>query len=126
MYEISVAGTFNATHALKLADGTREPLHGHDWQVSVDLAAEALDSVGFVADFCEVQRVLNAALGELHHQDLNSHPWFRECNPSAENVARVIYEKLRAAPAWGPRVRRVSVVEAPGCSARFVVRGGKT
>ena len=33
MFALSIRSTFCATHQLRLADGTFEPFHGHDWVV---------------------------------------------------------------------------------------------
>ena len=44
MYEISVAGKFMAVHQLRLADGTLEVPHEHEWHVLVTFAGPTLDS----------------------------------------------------------------------------------
>ncbi len=45
MHEITVSRQFTAAHALRLADGTREPVHEHDWDVRVTVAADELDAI---------------------------------------------------------------------------------
>ncbi|MEE9296794.1 MAG: 6-carboxytetrahydropterin synthase [Phycisphaerae bacterium] len=120
MYEIVVDGSFCATHALRLPGGETEPLHGHDWRVSVCLAAETLDHTGFVADFEDVQRRLNALTGELHHTCLNDHSWLAGVNPTAENLARVVFERLSCVTPLGDALLSVTIVETPGCRARYV------
>jgi 6-pyruvoyltetrahydropterin/6-carboxytetrahydropterin synthase len=57
MYEITVDRTFCAAHALMIS-GQREPLHGHNWHVTVTIAGEVLDDDGLLCDFHTVGRVL--------------------------------------------------------------------
>lgn len=120
MYEIVVESSFCATHALRLADGSTESVHGHDWRVTAVLAAPELDECGFVADFEDVGAALGEITQALHHADLNNHPWFLEVNPTAERVARVVFDRLGGKTSWGSAVASVSVTEAPGCMARYL------
>ncbi len=120
MYEITVEGRFCATHALRLANGTREPVHGHDWIVAVRLMREVLDESGFVADFDDVRGALDKLTHQLHHTHLNDHPWFCEINPSAENVAGRIFAGLVVSADWGVSLKSVSVDESPGCRATYI------
>lgn len=117
MYSIVVEGTFCATHRLRLADGTHEPLHGHDWKVRAFFRRQTLDDLGLVVDFHEAQARLGDVLAELHQKDLNTAAGFTTCNPTAEVVARTILERLRARGL--PTLFRVEVTEAPGCVAVF-------
>ena len=120
MYEIIVDGSFSATHALRMPGGATEPLHGHDWKVSVCLSRETLDDSGFVADFEDVQRALTELTDELHHTCLNDHPLLAGLNPTTEVVARAIFERLRDNSSLSQEISSVSITEAPGCRARYV------
>ncbi len=126
MYEITVEGGFCAIHRLRYAEDVWEPLHGHDWLVTVSLRSSELDGQGLVADFTEVEEQLKVITDELHHANLNDHEWFRGQNPSAERVARVVYERLAASPRWGHQLHAVRVVEAVGCSACYVAEHATT
>lgn len=120
MYEIAIEGGFSATHRLTFADGSTEALHGHDWKVSASLAAEELDEVGIVADFTVVRARLDELTSRLHHTHLNDHPWFSGVSPTAERVARTVFDRLSHDDGFGRCVRSVEVTEAPGCTARYV------
>jgi len=50
---------------------------------------------------------------------LNEISYFRQNNPSAENVARYIYEKLRAKLPEGVKLQNIRVVEEPGLRGKF-------
>lgn len=119
MYEIIVEGSFCATHALRSPGAVDEPVHGHDWHVTVRLAADTLDAAGCVADFHDVQGVLDRITRGLNHTHLNEHPWLAGENPTAEKLARVVFDRLAQTPSWGDKVSGVTVTEAPGCAARY-------
>jgi len=117
MYTVIVETSFTADHSVRLADGTVEPSHGHDWVVRAHFAREDLDSAGMVVDFGRAREALGAAAGLLHDTDLNSHPFLGGVNPTAENVARCFFDELRRR--GFETVRAVHVTEAPGCVAVF-------
>ncbi len=47
-------------------------------------------------DFVELKKVVHAVLDRLDHQWLNEFPPFDKINPSAENIAKYIFEEVRA------------------------------
>ena len=95
MFEITTTRSFSAAHALRLYDGSVEPLHGHNWRVKVTVAASRLDAIGVVMDFHELERLVDAILAPLHNRHLNDvEPFTGELNPSAENVALHIGRSL--------------------------------
>jgi hypothetical protein len=82
-FEVTTLRTFSASHQLKLYDGSLEPLHGHNWQVRVAVAAQTLDSIGVVIDFHELERLLDVLVSPMHNRHLNELSAFRTVNPSA-------------------------------------------
>jgi 6-pyruvoyltetrahydropterin/6-carboxytetrahydropterin synthase len=109
-FEISTTRQFSAAHALRLYDGSLEPVHGHNWRVKVTVSAARLDAIGIVMDFHELERLVDAIIAPLHNRHLNETPPFmRELNPSAENVALHVGRSLRL-PA-GPNAVRLVCVE---------------
>ena len=94
-FQIVTRRTFSAAHALKLYDGSMEPVHGHNWRVLVKVSAGQLDSMGVVMDFHELERLLDGIIGPLHNRHLNETAPFAKRNPSAENVAAYIGEELK-------------------------------
>ncbi|MDH3584433.1 MAG: 6-carboxytetrahydropterin synthase [Phycisphaerae bacterium] len=119
MYELNVERHFRAAHALRLYDGSREPLHEHAWKVVVDVAADQLDQIELVMDFHELQGIIDRALGPLEGRNLNNLDVFKTVNPSAERVAEHIYRAIAAELPASVRLSRVTVTEAPGCRASF-------
>jgi 6-pyruvoyltetrahydropterin/6-carboxytetrahydropterin synthase len=116
-FEITTRRVFSAAHQLKLYDGSLEPLHGHNWVVRVTVGAEKLDAIGVVMDFHELDRQVEGILAGWHNRHLNEVAEFGVLNPSTENVAVVVAEKLKL-PA-GVKVVRVEVWETEGNSAVY-------
>jgi 6-pyruvoyltetrahydropterin/6-carboxytetrahydropterin synthase len=94
MYEIKVKGTFSSAHNLRSYKGKCEKLHGHNWIVEASVASDGLDKGGMVLDFSVLKKMLGAILEELDHTYLNEHPYFKKNNPSSENMAKYIYDRL--------------------------------
>jgi len=125
MYEITIQRVFAAAHAIRLPDGALEPVHGHNWNVEVTVAASELDSIETVMDFHDLDRMADGLIDQVHNRHLNEVPPFAgpdgalRINTTAERVAWWFATEIaRQLPA---RVRLVcaSVSEAPGCIARY-------
>ena len=95
MFEITIEETFAAGHALRNYHGKCENVHGHNYRCQLTLAGEQLDQTGLLMDFVELKRVLLSVIDRLDHQWLNDYPPFDVLNPSAENIAKYIYDEVR-------------------------------
>ena len=60
---------FASAHFLIFANGRREPLHGHNYQVSVALEGE-LDQSGVVLDFITFKPMVKQVCDDLDHRTL--------------------------------------------------------
>ncbi|MBL0056186.1 MAG: 6-carboxytetrahydropterin synthase [Chitinophagaceae bacterium] len=71
--------------------------HGHNYELVVRLTGTPDPETGFVYDLKVLSDLVREKVTErLDHKNLNLDlPEFRELNPTAENIARVIYEILR-------------------------------
>jgi 6-pyruvoyltetrahydropterin/6-carboxytetrahydropterin synthase len=121
MYELKIVTDFSAAHRLNNFYGKCESLHGHNWKVEVFLRGDRLDEAGLVKDFGVVKAKAREVLGELDHKFLNDLPAFREQNPSSENLARYLFERLVAAlNDDNVQINRVSVWESDtSCASYF-------
>ena len=95
MFEVAVEHTFAAGHALRNYRGKCENVHGHNYRVQVVVRGEKLDQAGMLADFVELKRLLRAISEPLDHVFLNDIDPFDKVNPSAENMALYICEKMQ-------------------------------
>lgn len=121
MFEIVVESEFSAAHALTIA-GQREMLHGHDWRVTLTLEGERLDPDGLLCDFHTVQNTLRELTDRFHNRNLNDTAPFDRVNPSAEQVAKFIGDRMVSfVSEFAPhaRVAMVTVTEAPRCKAAY-------
>lgn len=119
-YELTVKGHFDAAHHLYGYPGECRELHGHTWDVEVTVAAAQLDEIGIVYDFKSLKRDLAAVIDDYDHVLINQVPPFDETSPTAENLARVICERLQGVVDPRVRVIEVAVWESP--IARLVYR----
>jgi 6-pyruvoyltetrahydropterin/6-carboxytetrahydropterin synthase len=93
VYEVSVDETFAAAHNLRGYNGECEDLHGHNYKVRVTLSGKELDSTGLLYDFVRLKQAIQGVIRSLDHKYLNELPPFDALNPSAENLARYIYDE---------------------------------
>jgi 6-pyruvoyltetrahydropterin/6-carboxytetrahydropterin synthase len=96
MYEIHVDKTFAAAHYLRGYEGECSNLHGHNWKVTAVLAADFTDETGISIDFKTISALLEVILKDFDHKNLNDIKEFEIINPSAELIAKNIFEKLSA------------------------------
>lgn len=119
MYALKIERRFFASHALRLYDGSLEPLHAHDWVVEAAVRAGKLDAIGVVMDFHELERIVAAGLEPLRGVNLNECAAFAGVNPTAECVAEHIYGVVAAKLPVGVELVGVTVTESPGCEAMY-------
>ena len=118
MYEVCVRRHFDAAHALRGYQGRCENLHGHRYEVVACAQSDTLNDIGLALDFTEFKRVLDGILERFDHHNLNDTPPFDDINPSAENIARTIYQALQAALP-GIRLAYVQAYESPDAWATY-------
>ncbi len=82
---------FDAAHHLTKYNGKCERPHGHTYQLVVKLKGTP-DEEDMIYDFVALKRIIkDNILVEFDHNDLNT---FMD-NPSAENIALYIWDKLK-------------------------------
>ena len=96
MYEILIKSDFSGAHNLRGYRGRCEQLHGHNWKIEARFEKDTLDDIGMLADFKVLKSKLKTILKKLDHTYLNRLGAFKRKNPSAENIARFIFEELKS------------------------------
>lgn len=111
MYRVTEELRFCYGHRLMEYEGPCARLHGHNARVEVELSSRTLNRLGFVADFYDVERAardwLMATFDHrlLLRDDDPVIPHLRAAgeafvalpfNPSAENLARMVFDRLKA------------------------------
>jgi len=97
MYYVSIETHFSAAHRLRNYKGLCENLHGHNWKVEATVSSDTLDDAGMVIDFNVLKQITKAIVDHLDHQYLNELAPFKEINPSSENLAAYIFDRLSSA-----------------------------
>jgi 6-pyruvoyltetrahydropterin/6-carboxytetrahydropterin synthase len=114
VYQIAVEQEFDAAHALREYHGRCEALHGHTFKAVATVKAGKLNDIGLAYDFTDLKRALNEVISRFDHANLTEVPPFDKINPSSENLARTIFEGLKARLAGEPvTLTTVEVWESP-------------
>ncbi len=115
MYLISVTTHFDAAHHLPGYDGPCGNVHGHRWEVKACWQTNEIDEkTGMCFDFKDLKNVLNKAVEDFDHADLNKF----DQNPTAENTVKNIYEWLQQHN-FGDKLQWVMLAESPGCEVTY-------
>lgn len=108
--KVSRRAHFNAAHRLYRPDWSNEKndavfgkcnnpnFHGHNYELIVSVSGEIDPLTGFVMDMKLLKDLIKSEIEEaLDHKNLNLEvPEFKDLNPTAENIAVVIWNKLRS------------------------------
>jgi 6-pyruvoyltetrahydropterin/6-carboxytetrahydropterin synthase len=118
-------------HRLLNYQGKCRHLHGHNGKALITIENERLDPLGMVVDFSEIKRIMQTWIDEkldhkmlLHRDDpilpalqaLREPLFLMEVNPTAENIAKLIYEETKR---HGFPVVEVSLWETPNSYATY-------
>src|SRR3954447_24253047 len=108
MYRVTREIAFCYGHRLLNYAGKCQHLHGHNGRAVIVLEAETLDARGMLVDFVEIKQKVQRWIDEnLDHNMLlcrddpilpvlierGERVFVMEANPTAENIARLIYER---------------------------------
>lgn len=106
---VSRKAHFNAAHRLYRSDWTDEKndavfgkcnnpnYHGHNYELIVSVTGKIDKETGFVIDMKVLKEIIKTEVEDaFDHKNLNLEvPEFKNLNPTAENIAVVIYNKLK-------------------------------
>ncbi len=133
MYRVTQEIDFCYGHRLLNYNGRCRSLHGHNGKAVVVLEGDKLDETGMLVDFTEIKRRISTWVDQhLDHQMILCErdpllPILRQMdqpvfvipeNPTAENIARLIYDRAKEE---GLPILEVELWETP--RARAVYRG---
>ena len=131
VYRVTRQIEFCYGHRLLDYEGKCRHLHGHNGLAVIVLEGGTLDGRGMLVDFGDIKRTVQRWIDEnLDHNMLLRHDdpilpdlqargervFVMEVNPTAENIARLIFEQTAAA---GLPVLEVVLWETPNCNAAY-------
>ncbi|MCP4115240.1 MAG: 6-carboxytetrahydropterin synthase QueD [Desulfobacteraceae bacterium] len=123
MFELKVKTDFAAAHRLTMVGEKCENLHGHNWNIEVYVAGDKLNPAGVLVDFGDIKRYVREIMKDLDHKYLNEHEAFSHVQPSSEQIAIYIADRLQGfldkmnEPV---RVSRVSAWESANACATYI------
>jgi 6-pyruvoyltetrahydropterin/6-carboxytetrahydropterin synthase len=95
MFEVMIERNFSSAHQLRGYRGKCENLHGHNYKIEIYARGRELNNIGLLVDFVELKDAADEVVQYLDHRNINELPPFDvELNPSAENLARFILERI--------------------------------
>jgi 6-pyruvoyltetrahydropterin/6-carboxytetrahydropterin synthase len=131
MYSVTKRIEFCYGHRLLDYDGICKHPHGHNGLVEVEVRSSQLDKRNMVCDFSDIKRVVKGWIDrDLDHkmllrrddplvkalQQLGEPVYLCESNPTAEHIAKIIYQH---AAGEGLPVVRVRLWETPTSFAEY-------
>lgn len=102
---------FSASHELRDYPGDCARIHGHNWGVSAVVAVQDIGELGMGVDFRVLRERLDKIIMELDHSHLNDSDAFRNVNPTAESIAKYLFERMKSELPAGADLVEVRVEE---------------
>ena len=96
MFKLIVKKEFSSAHILHGHPGDCKRMHGHNWIVEAKVEGDKINEIGMVIDFKDIKKNLSDIVSKLDHRFLNEIDPFTENNPTAENIAIIIYKILKS------------------------------
>ena len=119
MYELMIKDSFAAAHNLRDYKGKCEHMHGHNYVVEAYFTSENLEKNGLAVDFSVLKEALKDVLEGLDHKYLNEDvEYFKNNNPSAENIAKYVFDAIKG-EVKETAISRVSVWESEDAKATY-------
>ena len=123
MFEVMIERNFSSAHQLRGYRGKCENLHGHNYKIEIYARGRELNHIGLLVDFVELKEAADEVVNFLDHRNINElEPFVEELNPSAENLARFILERV-ARRVGDDRVQiyKVCCYETPTSVATYTI-----
>jgi len=87
---------FSSAHQLRGYRGKCENLHGHNYKIEIYARGRELNNIGLLVDFVELKAAADEVVQYLDHRNINELSPFDEVQPSAENLAKYILDRVRS------------------------------
>jgi 6-pyruvoyltetrahydropterin/6-carboxytetrahydropterin synthase len=131
MFRVTREIDFCYGHRLLNYDGKCRFLHGHNGRAVITIEGQKLDHRGMVLDFADIKKSVSTWIDDnldhrmiLHRQDpivsylekMGEPLYLLDENPTAENIAKLIFEQTRL---LGVPIVEVRLWETPRCFATY-------
>ena len=138
MYYLKTENSFDSAHFLAGYEGKCRNIHGHEWRVVIEICRPDLDEKGqtrdMMFDFGQLKKDVKREVDAMDHaliiekgslmpatmaalQAENFRIIELDFRPTAENMAKYFYEKIKE---LGYSMKSVTVYETPANSAAYM------
>ena len=132
MYRVTREIDFCYGHRLLNYDGKCRHLHGHNGRAVISIEGESLDDRGMVLDFSDIKKTVSTWIDDnLDHrmllnksdpvvpilQEMGEPLFLLDENPTAENIAKLIFQQSRLLDV---PIVEVRLWETPRCYATYL------
>ena len=119
VFELGADAFFGARHFVTMG-GVQGPPHHHSYRVEALMESSAQDSDGVVIGFGEARKLVEDIVVGFNETLLNTIEPFIDLQPTSENIAKVIFDRLKAQLVNEQiRLKQVRVWESPTNSASY-------
>jgi len=94
MFHLTITTDFAAAHSLRDYPGDCANMHGHNWLLEISVASEVLNESGMVIDFRTIKSITKTVVNRLDHKYINDVVPFDKLNPTAENLAKYLFDEI--------------------------------
>jgi 6-pyruvoyltetrahydropterin/6-carboxytetrahydropterin synthase len=122
VYRTFVETSFSSAHQLRGYEGSCGELHGHTWTVRLTVETENLDNIGMTIDFKELKKKLDSVVSSFDHRCINQVSPFDKQNPTAENLAKYFYGRMKELLPANIRIFEVTVWESANYGVKYSER----
>ncbi|MGD9252914.1 MAG: 6-carboxytetrahydropterin synthase [Holophagae bacterium] len=95
--------------------------HGHNYVLEASVRGEVDPDSGYLIDMKDLKDVLNrTVVDDVDHKHMNHEvPWLEGINPTAENLARIFFERVEPELPDGIELAELTVHETERNSASY-------
>ncbi|UCC43759.1 MAG: 6-carboxytetrahydropterin synthase QueD [Candidatus Zixiibacteriota bacterium] len=120
VYDLKVSLTtrfrFEASHRLEHLPASHpcHNLHGHSYEVGVEVSGEVDEATGFLIDYSDLARIAGPVVRQLDHKHLNDVEGLDIT--SSEHIARWLWVRIKEKL---PILSKITIYETGDCSCEY-------
>ena len=96
-------------------------VHGHNYVVTISLTGPIDKDTGFITDLDQINKIMkHNIINKLDHSNIQEDiDWFKDRQPSSENLAVYVYEALKNRIKLPTKLYSVKIEETPTISSEY-------
>jgi len=95
MFTLRIKDKFSAAHFLPGYPYECKRMHGHNYWIEVFVTGDRLNEQNMLIDFKELKKIVKEIMKEYDHYLLNDLEEFKDISPTAENICKNIFFKIK-------------------------------